>query len=146
MFYQPKMPRSRRSIALGAEVVVALREHRAAQLERRLRLGSDYADQDLVFPAGTGGPLDPNRIWKQFPKTVAAAGVGPLRFHDLRHTAATLMLKAGTHARIVAERLGHASTSLTNDTYSHVVPSMQKDAAAAIDVAVRAPQRRDRAR
>lgn len=143
VFRSPKSAHSRRNIALSTETVRALRDHRTRQLEHRLQAGAAYADQDLVFPDVDGSPLSPTKIWKRFPKLVKAAGVGPLRFHDLRHTAATLMFKAGIHQRIVADRLGHASTSLTMDVYSHVTPDMQREAAEAMDAILKPPRKRN---
>jgi integrase len=133
-FRTPKTPRSRRSIALSGETVSLLRAHRKRQLEARLVLGPGYRSQDLVFATVEGDPIPPYRISNTFKTLVKRAGVGPLRFHDLRHTAATVMLKAGVHPKIVSERLGHATVAITLDTYSHVTPDMQREAAAALDI------------
>lgn len=133
-FRPMKTGRSQRSIALSAETVRVLREHRGRQLEARLAAGSDYEDGDLVFADVDGRPLPPYRISDQFRRRlVKRLGIGPLRFHDLRHTAATLMFRAGIHPKVVSERLGHSSIAITLDTYSHVIPSMQRDAADAVD-------------
>ena len=130
---QPKTARGRRTIALSEETIRSLREYRTRQVERRLALGPAYSDVDLVFPAPDGAVQPPYRVSQAFQRLVARAGIGPLRFHDLRHTAATLMLRAGIPTKIVSTRLGHATASLTLDTYSHVTPDMQREAASAID-------------
>lgn len=110
-----------------------LREHRARQAERRLALGAAYAEGDLVFAGITGTPMVAHNVSRAFKQLVTRAGVTPVRFHDLRHTAATLMLKAGVHPKVVSERLGHSTIAITLDTYSHVLPDMQRDAAEALD-------------
>ena len=132
-FRQPKSARSRRNIALSAETVRTLREHRRRQLERRLAAGPAYVDQDLVFATADGSVRPPYQVQAAFRTLVQRVGLGPVRFHDLRHTAATLMLRAGVPIKIVSTRLGHATAGLTLDTYSHVTPDMQREAAAAVD-------------
>lgn len=132
-FRPMKTARSQRSIALSTETVRVLREHRSRQLEARLAVGPGYEDGDLVFADVDGSPLPPYRISDRFRRLVKRLGLYPLRFHDLRHTAATLMFRANVHPKVVSERLGHSSIAITLDTYSHVIPSMQRDAADAID-------------
>lgn len=131
-FRTPKTSRSRRSIALSEESVRVLRTHRKQQIERRLSLGEGYADGDLVFATIDGQPEPPYRVSQTFRRLVQRLKLGPLRFHDLRHTAATLMLRGGVHPKIVSDRLGHSTIAITLDTYSHVLPDMQRDAAAAL--------------
>jgi integrase len=88
----------------------------------------------LVFTSGTGGPLRANHILqRRFTPLLRKAGLPLIRFHDLRHTAATLLLRQGVHPKIVAEMLGHSTISMTLDIYSHVIPDMQKDATVALD-------------
>lgn len=133
VFRQPKTRLSRRAIALSPATVQILRRHRREQLEACLLAGSAYQDRDLVFASGIGTPIEPgtiNRIWWRI---VAAADVGRIRWHDLRHAHATLMLSAGVHPKVVSERLGHASVAITLDTYSHVLPGLQAAAAAQLD-------------
>jgi integrase len=132
-FRTPKTARSRRNVALSPDTVRVLREHRAWQAERRLASGSGYEDSDLVFAVGDGRPLSPNNVSQAFLRLEKRLGIEPVRFHDLRHTAATLMLKAGIHPKIVSERLGHSTINITLDTYSHVLPDMQREAAATLD-------------
>lgn len=133
VFHAPKTHRSIRPIALSPVTVRILRSHRVSQSKQRLALGSDYADRDLVFANALGQPLDGTAVTKRFQQRAQSAGLGHLRFHDLRHTAATLMLSAGTHPKVVSERLGHATINITLDTYSHVLPDMQHEAAVALD-------------
>jgi integrase len=139
MFRTPKTAGSKRSIALSAETVSLLREHRTKQLEARLALGPSYRNADLVFATAEGDVIPPYRISNAFQTVVKHAGIGPLRFHDLRHTAASLLLKAGVHPKIVSERLGHATVAITLDVYSHVTPDLQRQAAAAVDVILARP-------
>jgi integrase len=133
IFTAPKTHRANRPVALSHSTVRVLREHRARQAEHRLAMGSMYDDQGLVFANEIGGVLEPGFVTKHFQRIAEGAGVPRIRFHDLRHTAATLMLKAGIHPKIVSERLGHATIGLTLDTYSHVLPGMQHEAADAMD-------------
>jgi len=129
-FSTPKTAKGRRSVALDAATVGALRAHRVAVLEERLALGlgTPSAD-DLVFTALDGAPLHPMQFSDRFDRLVKAAGVPRLSFHGLRHTHATLALQAGVHPKVVSERLGHASIAITLDTYSHAIPAMQEEAA-----------------
>lgn len=132
-FVEPKTARSRRPIVLSRRAVVALREHRKHQLEARLAAGPDWKDQDLVFAGENGGPLDPSHQTAIFKVALHAAELPAIRFHDLRHTAATLLLIKGIHVKVVSEMLGHASITITLDTYSHLVPALHGLAAAAMD-------------
>ena len=129
----PKTARSVRPVALSPNTVKVLREHRAAQVEYRLSLGPAYADHGLVFPSATGRPTDDSNLRQTFRRLLRQAELPAIRFHDLRHTAATLMLRSGVHPKVVSERLGHATVSITLDTYSHVTPDMQREAAEALD-------------
>lgn len=128
-FSTPKTARGRRSVAIDTETVRVLREHRKRQLEERLALGGYAEDLGLVFCAFDGRPIHPSNLSKWFAKLVARAGVPRIRFHDLRHTHATLALAAGIHPKVVSERLGHSSVSITLDTYSHAIPAMEAEAA-----------------
>jgi integrase len=128
----PKSPKSRRSVTLFPETVEALREHRARQLAERLRAGSMWKDQDLVFPNEFGGFLGVTLLTLQLDGILRRAGLPDVRFHDLRHSAATDWLKNGMHPKVASERLGHASVGITLDLYSHVTPTMQREAVAEI--------------
>ena len=125
----PKSGKGRRAIALDSGTVEILRLHRVQQLEQRLQLGELWVDHGLVFPGPKGKPLDPSVLTHTFKRLCKSEGISGVRLHDLRHFHATLLLKEGTHPKIVQERLGHATISITLDTYSHVIPSMQLDAA-----------------
>jgi integrase len=125
----PKTRRSRRQLALGPAVVAALRQHRARQAAARLAAGPAWADTGYVFTGPAGQPLHPNALQARYRRLVAAAGVPYLPLHGLRHTYATLALASGEHPKIVQERLGHSSISMTLDRYSHVTPSLQRAAA-----------------
>lgn len=83
----------------------------------------------LVFTTPTGRPISPRNILRHFKSVIEQTGLPDIRFHDLRHTHATLLLAAGVHPKVVQERLGHSQISLTLDTYSHVIPSLQTEAA-----------------
>ena len=133
----PKTAGSRRPVTLGADVVALLRRYKAWQNELRLAAGDAWQTGDLVFTSLTGAPIDPTTIRAALKRIALAADVPVIRVHDLRHTAATLMLLAGVNAKVVSERLGHANISITLQTYSHVLPTMQHDAAAALDTLLR---------
>jgi len=109
--------------------VAELRAHRAAQNREKLAWGAAYTDLDLVFCREDGTPMTGDVVGWAFDRAIRHAGVPRIRFHDLRHTAATLRLAAGTHPKVVQEMLGHANISITLDTYSHAVPGMQADSA-----------------
>lgn len=128
-FAPPKTARGKRLVVLDPVTVGALRAHRARQAAERLALGAAYDDQDLVVARLDGAPVHPNNVGQHFRRQIVKAGLPLIRFHDLRHTHATLALQAGIHPKIVSERLGHASTSFTLDVYSHATPSMQQQAA-----------------
>lgn len=136
LFQDPKTSAGRRAVQLSLVTVAALREHRTQQNVQRLRLGAAWQDYDLVFTTALGGPIAPRNLIRRFKELTPAAGLPPIRFHDLRHTHATLLLQEGTHAKIVSERLGHANIAITLDTYSHVLPGMQREAAESIDRAL----------
>lgn len=126
---EPKTSRSRRVLALDKGTVAVLRAHRKSQLVDRLAAGTAWRETGLVFVQSDGVALHPDRITKLFDKAVLAAGVPRIRLHDLRHTHATLALEAGLHPKVVSDRLGHSTTSVTLDIYSHVTPSLQEEAA-----------------
>ena len=124
---------SRRRIALSPSLALLLREYKAEQQTRRILLGKLPADSDLVFSHLDGKPLDPGVVSHTFAKVLKKARLPHIRFHDLRHSHATLLLKAGVHPKIVSERLGHANIGITLDTYSHVLPGLQERAAEDFD-------------
>jgi integrase len=113
--------------------VESLKQHRKRQLEARLQLEIPYTDLDLVFPAADGKPLNPNSLFFRLRRLIACADLPRIRFHDLRHTFATLMLANGEHPKIVQEALGHSDIGMTLNRYSHVTMNMQKEAASRLD-------------
>ena len=130
-FSQPKTSKSRRTIPLPMETVDQLRIHRRSQLQERMKLGTVWNELDLVFPSEIGTPLNPANVTRAFKKILTKAKIRTsIRLYDLRHTTATLLLQAGINPKVVSERLGHATISLTLDVYSHVLPNMQEDATA----------------
>jgi integrase len=137
-FKAPKTRLSRRTIALSASLVEALQTHRAQQAAERLALGMGRDPAGLVFTRMDGSPIWPDSLTKTFATLVGRAKIPRITFHGLRHTHATDLLRAGVHPKIASERLGHASISITMDTYSHALPGLQEDAAQRIDAALRA--------
>ena len=133
VFTQPKSAKSRRTIALSPSSVLTLTEHKERQEGIRAMLGTLLKNDDLVFSTPEGKPLRPNTISRAWTMLAARAGVKVIRFHDARHSHASLMLKQGVHPKIVQERLGHASIQMTLDTYSHVAPGLQQAAAESFD-------------
>jgi integrase len=132
-FKSPKTHRSRRAVALPSMTVEALRAHRAEQGKERLSIGPDYDDNDLVCPRPGGSPWRPDVFSGSFVKSIRRLDIRQIRFHDLRHSHATHLLRAGVHPKVVSERLGHSRVGITLDTYSHVLPGMQEDAVQRID-------------
>lgn len=126
---EPKSSRSRRSINMPAIVVTALRAHRVRQLQERLAAGGKWHDQGLVFTTRVGTPIDPRAVTAAFHKLTDDSELPSIRYHDLRHTAATLLLAQGVSPRTIMETLGHSQISLTLDTYSHVLPALTQEAA-----------------
>lgn len=130
----PKTKSSRRRVELPLLAVAALRAHRIRQAQERLRLGEAWADTSgLIFTSTVGTPLDGIHLVKAFHKLLDRLGLPRVRLHDLRHLQASLLLAAGVHPKVVAERLGHGSTQLTENTYSHVLPTLQREAADVLD-------------
>jgi integrase len=140
-FTPPKTAKSRRSVKLTAGAAEALKEHRDRQLEERESLTGIWRDHDLVFCSTIGTPLNRhNLIPRSFKPLLQKAGLPrTVRFHDLRHTCATLLLSKGVHPKFVQELLGHATISITLDTYSHVLPGMGDHTAAAMESALSEP-------
>jgi integrase len=126
---EPKTPQGRRTVRLSAPVIAALRAHRKAQLERRLQAGREWQEADYLFTTGIGTTIDPGNIGKAFKALLVRAQLPIVRFHDLRHSAATIALSQGVHPKIVSEMLGHSKISLTLDVYSHSLPTLQVEAA-----------------
>lgn len=126
----PKTGKSRRRVSLDGVTFDALKAHRTRQLEERLVAGDLWSnDGDLVFTDELGGPVHPDRFSRSFDRIVSGAGLPRIRLHDLRHSYATLALKAGVHPKVVSERLGHSTIAITLDLYSHVAQGLDADAA-----------------
>lgn len=133
-FGETKTSQSRRQIPLSLPLLKILKHHLVKQGEDRLKLGSDYTDLELLFASRQGQPLRGHNLIKRHFKPALKRAELPqsIRFYDLRHSCATILLESGIHPKVVADRLGHSSTQLTLDTYSHVVEGLQKDASEAI--------------
>ena len=132
VFTQPKSERSRRTVALPPSAFLVLNEHRKEKEAEALLLGKTLSDSELVF-CNLSQPIRPDTLTRAWPILAAKAGVRVIRLHDARHTHASLMLKQGIHPKVVQERLGHSTISITLDTYSHVAPGMQEAAAKRFD-------------
>jgi integrase len=126
---EPKTAKGRRSLALDPATIAALREHRTRQLEQRLAVGPRWQDSGLVFTWPEGRPIHPERFSRWFEQHARDAGLPKIRLHDVRHSYATAALAAGVPAKVVSERLGHATIAITMDTYSHVLPGLDAQAA-----------------
>jgi integrase len=137
VFGEPKTKKSRRTIRLTPQAVEALRSHLDCQLRDMEILRDRYRDQGLVFTTDTGAPINPSNLrQRSFAPLLKRAGLPHMRFHDLRHTCATLLLSRGVHPKFVQELLGHATIAITLDTYSHVIPSMGDATARAMEDAL----------
>jgi integrase len=120
-------------VTLPPIAVEALRRHRVEQAKERLLVGPAYADHGLVLARHDGRPTDPAETTHAFARLVERVGVRALSLHALRHTHATMLLGENVHPKVVSERLGHATVGITLDTYSHVLPTMQEEAARKLD-------------
>jgi integrase len=137
-FGDPNSATSRRTISLPEEAIAALRAHRARQNEERLAAGQNWADHGLVFATHIGTPLLQRNVIRDFKKALERAGLPQtIRFHDLRHAHATLMLRAGVPLKVASGRLGHGSIGITADLYQHVAQDLDADAAARAQQALR---------
>jgi integrase len=134
-FKPPKTGKSRRVVPVPAFAAKALVQHRAAQDGQRKLLGAGYQEQDLVIARPDGTPVKPDRFSQEFADLIRRLELPHARFHDLRHGHATQLFKEGIHAKVVSERLGHSGVGITLDTYSHVVPGMQEEAARRLEAA-----------
>ncbi len=130
---EPKTKASRRRIVLPDVTLNALREQRGRQKSERERAGDRWHERGLVFTNKVGNYFDFDTLLKHLNDLLDKAGLPHMRFHDLRHSAATILMAAGVHPKVVQERLGHSTIAMTMDIYSHVLPSMQREAADKID-------------
>lgn len=127
--FEAKSAAAHRTVAVDSATGEILREHRRRQLEERMAAGPIWNDTGLVFTREDGSLVNPEWLTRAFKRFVLAADLPWIGLHGLRHTHATMALKAGVPAKVVQERLGHSSVTITLDTYSHVLPNMQRDAA-----------------
>ena len=132
-FKEPKTSHSRRRVAMTPKLALYLREYRAEREPLCWQLGRPLTLDSLVFANIEGKPLDPSVLSHDFARIVKRAGLVGVRFHDLRHTFASLMLLRGAKPKVISEALGHASVAFTMDTYSHIIEGMQEDAMALLD-------------
>ncbi len=137
---EPKTDRSRRTLTLPASIVAMLSEHRLRQKEERLRAGVRWRGPDrpddpagYVFTTSIGTPMIGSDVTRAFQGLLAAAGLPRMRFHDLRHGAASLLLAQGVSPRVIQDMLGHSTITTTMSVYAHVIPELQRDAAARMD-------------
>lgn len=132
-FGEPRSARGRRRIGIPASAITALQEHKRIQTEEAAFAGADWSERNLVFTTLTGAPLIGQTVTTAFKVLLKRAGLPDVRFHDLRHTHATLLFSQGVHPKVVQERLGHSQISVTLDIYSRVQPGMDRDAADRFD-------------
>jgi len=124
---EAKTARGRRKIMLTSFILEMLNSHRAQQMEERYKVGDKWIDKNLVFCGLKGNYFNPSYLLRVFKKALAAAGLPHMHIHDLRHSAATILLSMNVHPKVVQELLGHSSITITMDLYSHVLPTMQQD-------------------
>lgn len=130
---EPKTTKSRRKIVLPVFVSDILKQHREHQQEMKKEAGDLWREMDVVFSNRHGGYMEASVLYHMFKKLLKSAGLPNIRFHDLRHSAATILLGIGVHPKVVQELLGHSNVSMTLDVYSHVLPSMQQEAMGKLD-------------
>ena len=132
-FKEPKTEHSRRRVNMTPKLAVYLREYRAEREGLYHALGKSLSLDDLVFASVEGKPLDPSVLTHAFHRMAGRIGLQGVRFHDLRHTFASLMLLRGAKPKVISEALGHSSVGFTMDVYSHIIDGMQQDAMALLD-------------
>ncbi|MCC7130131.1 MAG: hypothetical protein B6D39_04800 [Anaerolineae bacterium UTCFX2] len=132
-FSQPKTRYSRRTIVLGKTTLEVIGRHYDRQNEIRKKAGEGWTENGLIFTTANGNPIHFRNLMRDFKNLLQAAGLPMIRFHDLRHTAASLMLNNGVPVIVVSRRLGHARPSITLDVYGHLIPGMQEEAARLMD-------------
>jgi integrase len=132
-FSNPKTKAGKRSIDLGPETIKKLQDHYERQRLERGKVGDRWVENDLIFPSTIGTPLDQFNLLKRFRSLISKAGLPEIRFHDLRHTAASLMLNNRVPPILVSRRLGHSKVSITLDTYGHLLPEVQSGVAEMMD-------------
>ena len=141
---EPKTVAGRRLLMIPSFVVDMLKQHHLQQLETRLQAGSLWEDLDLVFTDLHGGYFNPRYLEKIFRKIIAEAGLPPIPFHNLRHSAATLLLSMGVPLKVIQEILGHSNFAITANIYTDVLPTMQKEAMEKWDLEFKSNEQRDK--
>jgi len=136
---EPKTERARRTLRLGSEAVLALREQRRRQLEERLAAGRRWHDGGFIFTTPAGDPLDGSNVLHDFQAAIRRAALPHQRFHDLRHATATLLIEAGEELGVVSKILGHSNIGTTADVYAHPTPAMSQRVADRLDGILRSP-------
>lgn len=131
---------------MSGDVVEEFKRHKARQAQEKLLLGAAYQDHGLVFFQVDGNPLDPKGFHKHFDRLLQKAGFSHIRFHDARHTFATLMLELGEHPKTVQTMLGHSRIAMALDLYSHVSLELERRAAARLNEALQGRTKPSRAR
>ena len=126
---EPKSARIRRLMPMPPSLAISLREHREQREQQRILQGATLQGTDLVFAHHDGSPLDPSTVSHTFGKIARRAGLSNIRYHDLRHAHASLMLLTGADPKVISERLGHSSIAITMDIYAHILPGLQEEAA-----------------
>ena len=132
-FKEPKTTHSRRRVSMTPKLALFLREYRAERESIYRQLGRSLTLDDLVFTSVEGRPIDPCVLGHAFTRMTRQAGLEGVRFHDLRHTFASLMLLRGAKPKVISEALGHSSVAFTMDVYSHIIEGMQEDAVALLN-------------
>ena len=132
-FSEPKSAAGRRVISLSKSTIEILQNHLEIQQAEKSSKADKWQEHGLIFPSSLGTPMEQAYLFRWFKNVLKEAGLPNIRFHDLRHTAATLMLQQGIHPKVVQERLGYSDISMTLNTYSHVLPTMQEEAAEKLD-------------
>ena len=120
-------------ITLGSNTIQKLREHQRLNQEERIEAGIRWQENNLIFPSTVGTPMEQRNLHRDFKSIIKKAGLPDIRFHDLRHTAASIMLNHGVPVIVVSRRLGHSKPSITLDIYGHLIPGMQAGIAEQID-------------
>ncbi|GCE28149.1 site-specific integrase [Dictyobacter alpinus] len=134
---EPKTRKSRRSITVASFALDALKQHRKKQLAIKMKAGASWQEHDYVFCTSIGTNLNPSRdMLDPLKELLESAGLPDIRFHDLRHSTATLLFSFGVHPKVVQELLGHSQISMTLDVYSHMLPSLQADATSRLNDAL----------
>ncbi|MFC1893986.1 tyrosine recombinase XerC [Chloroflexota bacterium] len=133
LFKEPKTAHSRRRVAMTPKLAIYLREYQAERESLYQQLGRQLGLDDLVFTSVAGKPIDPGVVSHTFARIAIQVGLNGVRFHDLRHTFASLMLLRGAKPKVISEALGHSSVAFTMDCYSHIIEGMQEDAMALLD-------------